>query len=1093
MKTQPLLPPGILPAAVCAALCLTAGPLASPASAQEAPPPVAVPVPLPTVVPVPAARPDTAQLLREALFEEQGLRDLDKAAAAYEKVVAAYDSERAFAATALFRLAEVRRAQNKKDQATLLYQRLVTEFPDHDPLARLSRENLAALGVQEIPGAPATAPDVEDTRIAELKQMLKDSPDLGKGSGKNQPLWLAADKGQTRVVTFLLEAGAKATNPILDLAAANGHLSVCEALIAHGADVNGSSALGLAVNRDRMEVVRLLLERGADPNTKGDLEQAVNLGRTEMVRLFLAKGADPNAVGKETGDNPLFSAVSSGNKEIIGLLLAAKASPNLPPPAKSPLYFAVKNGDVEMARRLMELGADTGVRCFDFTNIPRSAATPLAPGAIGIPSPAATPRALGDCASTTDPEAWTLLHAAVLSGKPEMLEQMLASGAGKELETPGGKEKITPLSLSIVNNNPVAMIERLLKAGANPNQRSQGYPLLFLAASRPDGEALVKFFLAAGADAKAKGDNGATAPGFLSNLGEKGLPIFRLLIAAGADPQVLYDSVKGSVPVTLSREFRYPGLAALPQVTLSFPEDGFITTLAQSADQAGAAPAGLPDLLLEAQGLRWLAQLPPDWGTLHLFRRDAEGVLKEEVLKDWLSGAGPALQWGDIVEFVSADWQLPATQPNRNFSYESNLPQELRNRLQAALIRHVTVTLNGKTWPMTLRGGLKVYNPLKPEAPLTDAVTLIKMMGAEDLRWFYAGVKVKRQADQGGGEITSFLRNGTEILLKEGDVLELVGEPAEITLQDGVGAVARSADPERDRPERFNPGTRASELGEIVLLSPDLPFSKSWTGSGNSGNPSLIQFLAASWPVVGADALKKMTDAEKVVRVTELTGKTAVEALAGESPQSVLPHPDWAQLKIRRVAENGAITEIPVNLAVAIAACTESTTPEEARKADVELRKADTIILPVRQDQRDQTWTGWDADTIRFFSKALSMQVTLADNDGSFRALNLEYLPLRYVETSAGLLGLPAMEPTPNRLNRFFVQDLVGRAAPDKAFLWLQRAGSPNRETQDGAALMPGDTIGVNAGPRAPQIVLPPPNSPVVVPGARRRAVLPGR
>ncbi|MES2705942.1 MAG: ankyrin repeat domain-containing protein [Verrucomicrobiota bacterium] len=1053
MKTNPLL----LPAALCTALSLTA-----PVRAQNTP-----------ASPPAAPRPDTAQLLREALFEEQGVRDAEKAAAAYGKVIAAYDAERSFAATAIYRLAEVRRSQDRKDEAAVLYQRLLAEFPSHDPLARLSRENLAALGVKEVPGAipgagaatVAGTGDGQDARIAELKQMLKDSPDRVKGSDVNQPLWEGVESGQARVVTFLLDAGARADGRMLASAAANGHLGVCEALLARGVEVNGRGALNSAVSQDRLEVVRLLLEKGADPQGTA-LAEAVSQGRTEMARLLLEKGADPNFVEKEKGNNPLFSAIRAKNKEILDLLMAAKASPNLPPPAKSPLYFAVKTGDTVLAKQLMELGADTGVRCFDSWGAPRQV-----PG--GQPGFGARkePRPSEDYAATTDSDSWTLLHAAVGSGKPEMLELILASGAGKELETPGGKEKMTALTLSMDQNTPVTVIERLLKAGANPNQRRDGYPLLFLAGNRPEAETLMKLLLAAGADAKAKADNGSTAPGFLHQMGEKGLPLFRLLIAAGADPQVLYNSVKGSVPVILSREFRYPDLAALKQVTLSLPQDGFTASLAKSADQPGGAPAGLPDLLLAAKGLRWITQLPPDWGTLRLFRRDAQGALKEEVVRDWMSGPAPALQWGDIVEFVSADWQLPDTRPNRNYDYNSNLPQELRNRLQAALVRHVTVTLSGKTWPMTLRGGLKVYNPLKPEAPLMDAVSLMKMMGAEDPRWFYAGVKVTRQADQGGGEITSALRNGAEIPLKEGDALELVGHPAAITLQNG-GAAVQSPDS----------AFETSEVRGIVLLSPDLPFSGSLTVTGNSGRPGLIEFLAASWPAVGAEALKKMTDAEKTVRVTELTGTNAMEALAGEWPQSVLPHPDWAGLKIRRAAENGEFTEIPINLAAAIAACTDATTPEEARKSDVELKPADAIILPIRQDRRDQTWTGWDADTVRFFSKALSMQVTLADEDGSFRALNLEYLPLRYVETSAGLLGLPAAEPGPNRLNRFFVDALVRQAAPDRTFLWRQRVGSPDRDNQaDGAALLPGDTIGVNA---APATIAPPA-------GGHRRVVLP--
>lgn len=1090
MKTKPLL----LPASLGAALHLASG-VFSHVSAQqpEAPPPAtALPVPAP-----PPADTASARLLREALFEEQAMRDPGKAAAGYEKIIAAYDAERALAATALYRLAEVRRAQNRNDLAAALYRRVLTEFPDHDPLARLSRENLAALGAKDVPGAaPASSvADGQDLKIAELKQMLKDSPDLALGTRSDQPLYGAAEAGQTRVVEFLLKAGAKPEGEILEIAAGAGHLKVCEILIAHGADVNGGLGHPLlnAVGGDRMEVVRLLLEKGADPNQGNSLEEAVRLGRDEMLSLLLKKGADPakkprllamavgtnradivnllvangadlNIVDPENGTTALYLAIKSGNSEITSLLLPAKANPNPPPPAKSPLYLAVTNGNLEFTRQLLAAGADARVRCMDS----KDPQNPFGPRLINGERPGS------DFNSTTDSErGWPLLHAAVLSKNLEMVNLLLASGAAPDVESPGGGAKLTPLALAMSIDAPLNVIETLLKAGASPNVRnSKGEPVLLGAAFRPDGEKLVKLMLAAGAYVKGQVVINPSMLNRFSGLGEKGLPVFRLLIQAGLDPQMLIDSSIMRLGVRMAREFRYPQLATQGQVTLSLPEGAVVLPLAKSADQPGTAPASLAELLLQGPEPRWIEQLPPDWSTLHLFRRDADGQMKEQVVKDWMSGSAPALQWGDIVEFVSPGWESTDESGTSSFNYRNGLPDEVRIRLQSSLVRHVTVTLNGQTWPLTLRGALNVYNPLKPEAPLTDAVSLMNLMGGQELRWFHAAVKVKRQAGQGGGEITSKLRGGANIPLKEGDALELVGEPAEIRLQNGGGPVVKSPD-----------GSRLSGVGDIVLLSPGLPFSKSITVSSNTGQPTLVEYLAASWPVAEPWVLEKMTAAEKVRRVTELSGKSAVEALTGEQPQSVLPHPDWSQLKIRRLGEKGEITEIPVNLAAAIAACTDATTPEEARKADVPLMPADVILLPVRQDQRDQPWTGWDPETVRFFSKALSMQVTLADEDGSFRALNLEYMPLRYVDTSAGLLGLPAAEPAYSKLTHFFVSQAVEHAAPGKTFAWLQRAGSDKRGNEGFVALLPGDTIGVKnsfaiptvANPGWGRKVLPPP------------------
>ena len=66
------------------------------------------------------ASPSLEQLLQDALFAEEATQDLDQAAISYEKLLEAYRSQRQFAATALFRLAEVRRKQERPEEAAKL-------------------------------------------------------------------------------------------------------------------------------------------------------------------------------------------------------------------------------------------------------------------------------------------------------------------------------------------------------------------------------------------------------------------------------------------------------------------------------------------------------------------------------------------------------------------------------------------------------------------------------------------------------------------------------------------------------------------------------------------------------------------------------------------------------------------------------------------------------------------------------------------------------------------------------------------------------------------------------------------------------------
>ena len=71
-------------------------------------------------VTVRAEEPTLRDLLRDALYTEEVTRDSEKAAKQYEDLLARHDAQKTFAASALFRLAEVRRKQDRKDDAIQL-------------------------------------------------------------------------------------------------------------------------------------------------------------------------------------------------------------------------------------------------------------------------------------------------------------------------------------------------------------------------------------------------------------------------------------------------------------------------------------------------------------------------------------------------------------------------------------------------------------------------------------------------------------------------------------------------------------------------------------------------------------------------------------------------------------------------------------------------------------------------------------------------------------------------------------------------------------------------------------------------------------
>jgi ankyrin repeat protein len=125
-------------------------------------------------------------------------------------------------------------------------------------------------------------------------------------------------------------------------AAAFGRLNALRRILDDDpADVNafsgdGFTALHLAVFGGREEAARLLLERGANPNVVSTNEavRVAPLGTAAFVRsvplarVLLDSGADVNGRG-EGGFTALHSAAQNGDEELARLLLERGADPSL--------------------------------------------------------------------------------------------------------------------------------------------------------------------------------------------------------------------------------------------------------------------------------------------------------------------------------------------------------------------------------------------------------------------------------------------------------------------------------------------------------------------------------------------------------------------------------------------------------------------------------------------------------------------------------------------------------------------------------------------------------------------------------------------
>ncbi|CAH0047123.1 unnamed protein product [Clonostachys solani] len=297
---------------------------------------------------------------------------------------------------------------------------------------------------------------------------------------------------------------------MLEIAIGTRNITVIRLLLEFGANQtlttkSGHTLLRLAIEKGDDTIIRILLGNGADPTNAlciasyGSLASYVDSSCDEdIIQLLLEAGASID--GESPGpviidddeehcyfnDVPLVIAAHTHNTRVARFLLRAGANVNqVDTEEGSAIQNAVKNGDMNMVKLLVEAGAEVNLNKERYSDAWASWAS----WALYIATPFFSPLQLATQANNFGMIKYLLQCNADTNDLPalEILEKDLRSG-----------DYETPLSYAVLGNN-LQIATLLLDSGANPDAVSlHGHTALGVAC-RVENVHMIKLLLAYGA------------------------------------------------------------------------------------------------------------------------------------------------------------------------------------------------------------------------------------------------------------------------------------------------------------------------------------------------------------------------------------------------------------------------------------------------------------------------------------------------------------------------------------------------------------------------------------------------------------------
>ena len=319
------------------------------------------------------------------------------------------------------------------------------------------------------------------------------------------------------MASILIAAGARPTTANrygitpLGLAAGNGSATLIEVLLDAGvspesANAEGETALMTAARAGSVPAVRLLASRGANVNAREQwfgetaLMWASAENHADVVRALASLGAEVNGRSRNI-EPPVLEFPKSGG-------------PNMPFPRGgwTPLMYAAREGALDAARALVELGADLNVVALPQTDVALTEAVRKAADTVGT----------------------TALIYAIINAHFDLAAMLIDAGADPNIVDTSGMAALYAAvemsTLQWVQSRPApiwkdtldaaGVVKRLLAHGADPNAKLSAAP--------------IKISLDPGATL----NFGRGATSLMRAARTNDVEVMRLLLDAGADPSI---------------------------------------------------------------------------------------------------------------------------------------------------------------------------------------------------------------------------------------------------------------------------------------------------------------------------------------------------------------------------------------------------------------------------------------------------------------------------------------------------------------------------------------------------------------------------